>query len=99
MLIKNINDETCFDSIDKEIEINRSQYINNKEDFELYNNFITENDSLIKLLPKKSQDYLYLFTSSINFEPKFFQTIEFNELFTGLYNLFQNIKERMKEIF
>ena len=49
LLIKNINDETCFDCIAKEIEIKRSEIINNKEDFELYNNFIAENDSLIKL--------------------------------------------------
>ena len=99
LLIKNINDETCFDCIAKEIEIKRSEIINNKEDFELYNNFIAENDSLIKLLPKESQHYLYLFTSSINFDLKFFQTIEFNELYTGLFNLFQNTKERINEYF
>ena len=50
-------------------------------------------------MPKETQHYLYLFSSSINFDLKLFKEIEFKELCTNLYNLFQNVKERINECF
>ena len=40
---KNVNDESCFDIIVKDIELNRIKIIQNKNYFELYNNFIKYN--------------------------------------------------------
>ena len=95
--IRNIKDEMCLDFIAKEIELKRIEIINKKEDFELYNNFLKKNDSLIKLLPKESQYYLDLFSSSIYFDKKSFKTITFKEIYSGLYNLFSNVKDRINE--
>ena len=96
---KNVNDESCFDIIVKDIELNRIKIIQNKNYFELYNNFIKDNSSLINLLPEESQYNLKLFSSQIYFDKIFFKDIKFNELYDGLLNLWENVIEQVNKFF
>ena len=97
LLINNVEGKSCFDHIIKEIIENTNKII--KKDFEIYNNFLSTNNSIIKSLPKEIQNDLYLFSSLINFEQKYFKDIKFNDISTGLNNLFQKFKERINEFF
>ena len=95
--IKDINDVSCFDIIINDIIINRDKII--KNNFELYNKFITDNNSLIELLPNKSKNELKLFSLKIYFDMKLFKDIKFDEMFNGLQKLLENDKDKMIEYF
>ena len=91
--IKNINDESCFDLIINEIEINDNKFT--KNDYELYKGFLNSNKTYIESLPSKKQLNLKLFSLSINFHKKLYKDITFKEIYIGLNTLLKNEKEKI----
>ena len=91
--IKNINDESCFDLIINEIEINDNKFT--KNDYELYKGFLNSNKTYIESLPLKKQLNLKLFSLSINFHKKLYKDITFKEIYIGLNVLLKNEKEKI----
>ena len=91
--IKNINNESCLDLVINEIDLNSNNLT--KEDFDLYIDFLNSNKTSIESLHSKTQLDLKLFSLSINFHLKLYKDITFEEMYIGLNNLLQNVKEKI----
>lgn len=91
--IKNIDNKSCFDLVINEIDLNSNNLT--KNDFDLYIDFLNSNKTSIESLHPKTQLDLKLFSLSLNFHLKIYKNITFKEIYIGLHNLLQNVKEKI----
>ena len=93
--IKNINNESCFDYVVDEIELNINKFT--KKDIEIYLDFLKINKTNIELLSPEKQRNIKLFLLSINFHLKPYKHISFNEIYIGINNLLKEVKGKIIE--
>ena len=95
LLIKNINNESCFDFIFKEMVINRTKLIN--KHFDIYIKFLKNNYVYISTLPIKAKLKIKLFSFSVLFDEKSFKDLTFDDIYSDIRKLFINLGETIIE--
>ena len=95
LLIKNINNESCFDFIFKEMVINRTKLIN--KHFDIYIKFLKNNYVYISTLPIKAKLKIKLFSFSVLFDEKSFKDLTFDDIYSDIRKLFINLGDTIIE--
>ena len=89
LTICNINEESCFNIIVKEIE-EKKNIIFKSEYYDLYNNFINYFPSLVKSLPKIKRNNIKMFSLKLYIDVEQLKENNFNEIYNKLFNLVNN---------
>ena len=89
LLIKNINDENCFNYILNEAELKKDL---TKDNFGLYNNFMNDYPSSFKNLTKKTKKFLLFFTFNIKIDSEKLREKDFSDTYDNLYSLIEKKK-------
>ena len=82
--IKNINDESCYDYIVKEIEVKTKLII--EKDFDIYNNFINDYPSLFQSLNGITRINLTFFSLKIRINSEILKEKDFNDTYNFIHN-------------
>ena len=85
LLINNINGESCYDYIFKEIKENKNKII--KNNFNLYQQFLDYFPNLIKSHSTEEQKFIILFSCLITFDEQKWNEVNFNNVIKSIYNL------------
>ena len=85
LLINNINGESCYDYIFKEIKENKNKII--KNNFNLYQQFLDYFPNIIKSRSTEEQKFIILFSCLISFDEQKWNEVNFNIAIESIYNL------------
>ena len=85
LLIKDLNEKSCFDYILEEINVNKNKIIANS--FEQFQQFFNYFPKLIKSLSLENQKLIMSYSCKITFTEKKLNEINFNETIKSLYDL------------
>ena len=84
--IKNINEENCFNYIFNETELKKNV---NKNNFDLYNNFINDYPSLSGSLSFEIKKFMIFFPFNIKIDSEQLKEKDFSDTYDNLYSLIE----------